>query len=118
MADVFSALAGPTRRSLPDRLREEGRLSVGELTEPLEMSRQAVTRHLDVLEDAGLVERERRGRRRLHRLVPEGLREVDDSLTPYADAWDRRLEGLQKHLAPPNGGDDDDGDARGADDRA
>lgn len=98
MTDVFSALSDPTRRRILDRLRREGPCSVTELTEPLSMTRQAVTKHLDALERAGLIEHEVRGRKRLHRLCPEGLREIDDWLAPYAAAWDGRLERLRAYL--------------------
>lgn len=62
------------------------------------MSRQAVAKHLDVLGRAGLVEVSRRGRERIHALVPEPLQQIEDWLRPYAAAWDRRLAALQAHL--------------------
>ena len=96
--EVFAALADPTRRALLDRLLAEGPLSILELAEPLPMSRQAVTRHLDLLAETGLVVAERLGRRRLHRLAPESLLPVDDWLAPYRAAWNRRLERLRRHL--------------------
>lgn len=98
MEPVFQALAEPTRRQLLARLLEEGALSLSDLAAPLAISRQAVTKHLDVLREASLVEVEWRGRERLHRLDPEPLRVVDEWLAPYAAAWDRRLERLRKHL--------------------
>lgn len=96
--EVFAALADPTRRALLDRLLAEGPLSILELAEPLPMSRQAVTRHLDLLAETGLVTAERRGRKRLHRMAPESLAPVDEWLVPYRAAWDRRLERLRRHL--------------------
>ncbi|MCZ6507967.1 MAG: metalloregulator ArsR/SmtB family transcription factor [Acidobacteria bacterium] len=98
MALVFQAVADPTRRELLARLRSEGALSLGELAAPLAMSRQAVSKHLGILQEAGLIEIEWRGRVKLHRLDPEPLRVVDAWLVPYAEAWDRRLERLRKHL--------------------
>ncbi len=98
MSDVFSALADPTRRSILDRLRADPELTVNELAEPLKMSRQAVTKHLDQLERAGLVASERRGRERRHRLIVDPLRDVDDWLAPYAAEWDRRLARLKAHV--------------------
>lgn len=98
MTDVFHALADPTRRRILDRLRRADSLSLTELAEPLAMTRQAVTKHLHQLEEAGLVESRRRGRERRHRLVVEPLRDVDDWLAPYAAAWDRRLARLRRHL--------------------
>ena len=95
---VFDALSDPTRRSLLDRLRESGPMSLSELTAQLPMSRQAVTKHLDRLEGAGLISVRRRGRERLHEVDPMPLRAVDDWLAPYARAWDERLAALQRHL--------------------
>ena len=62
------------------------------------MSRQAVTKHLVLLEDVGLIEQEWRGRERLHRLTATPLQAVDAWLAPYAAAWDRRLARLQRHV--------------------
>lgn len=101
MADIFMALGDETRRALLDRLRHAGALSITELTEPLPMTRQAVTKHLDVLESAGLVERSARGRERLHRLRAEPLQEVGTWLEPYERFWDDRLARLERHLRQP-----------------
>lgn len=98
MSTVFSAVADETRRGLLERLREEGPLSISAMAEGLPISRQGVTKHLAVLLEAGLVRAERRGRQRLHRLNPSPLKEVDDWLRPYAEAWERRLERLKHHL--------------------
>jgi DNA-binding transcriptional ArsR family regulator len=62
------------------------------------MTRQAVSKHLSVLEAAGLIEHERWGRERRHRLKSEPLREMDDWLAPYAAVWDRRLDRLSRYL--------------------
>lgn len=98
MNDVFHAVADPTRRVILSMLREAGPLSVKALSAPLPMSRQAVTKHLDILEAAGLVGRTTSGRERLHHLTPEPLHAVDDWLAPYAAAWDERLQRLRIHL--------------------
>ena len=98
MHDVFAAVADPTRRQIMDLLRPGRAFSVKELAKPLPMSRQAVTKHLGVLEAAGLVEHEWSGRERRHRLKPQPLQELDDWLEPYAAAWDRRLARLRQHL--------------------
>ena len=95
---VFEALADPTRRSLLDRLRKGGSLSLTALAEGQPMTRQAVSKHLDALHRAGLVSVKRSGRERLHRLRAEPLREVDDWLAPYAAAWDERLARLKTHI--------------------
>ncbi len=73
-------------------------MSVSQLADGLPITRQAVTKHLDALQGAGLVTIARRGRERLHSLNPAPLREVDAWLAPYAAAWDARLERLQAHL--------------------
>ena len=99
MTAAFQALADPTRRALLDRLRADTRaMSLSDLAAGLPITRQAVTKHLDALEDAGLVRVWARGRERLHQLEPAPLREVNDWLAPYAAAWDERLARLQSHL--------------------
>ena len=106
MVDPFAAISDPTRRGILERLRQDGALSVTELAAPLPISRQAVTKHLDILERSGLIEHEWRGRKRVHLLKAEPLREVDDWLAPYAAAWDERLARLEDYLD----GDHDEGD--------
>jgi DNA-binding transcriptional ArsR family regulator len=101
---VFAAVADPTRRVLLERLRVTGPLSITELGEGLPMTRQAVTKHLSILRDSGLIRVRRSGRERLHELDPAPLREVEVWLRPYAEAWDERLAALRRHL-----GEDDQG---------
>ncbi len=98
MDAVFAAVADPTRRLLMERMRGSAGLSIAELSSDLPITRQAVTKHLDALRDAGLVRFRRQGRERLHELDAAPLQEVDDWLRPYAEAWDRRLERLRQHL--------------------
>lgn len=98
MHDVFSAVADPTRRAILEHLHAEGPLSVTRLSGPLAMSRQAVTKHLDVLEAAGLITKETRGRERLHRLRARPLEAIDTWLEPFAAFWDDRLARLRAHL--------------------
>ena len=98
MPDVFAAVSDPTRRTILGRLREEGESSLTTLADRLPMSRQAVTKHLDILVAAGLVTKRAQGRNRLHALCPEPLKEVEDWLAPYAAAWDERLARLRFHL--------------------
>lgn len=95
---VFEAIAHPARRRLLERLREGGPASLGDLAEPLPMSRQAATKHLDILVGAGLVRTTRVGRLRMHELEPRPLRAVGDWLAPYEAEWDRRLDRLRRHL--------------------
>jgi DNA-binding transcriptional ArsR family regulator len=98
MNALFSALADPTRRRILDDLRTRGPLSIQELTYPLPMSRQAVTKHLDHLRTSGLVTVRREGRKRLHQLDPAPLRQMEAWLEPYSRFWADRLERLQRHL--------------------
>ena len=95
---VFAAVADPTRRVLLERLRERGPLSISDLSDGLPITRQAVTKHLEVLRASGLISARRAGRERLHELDAEPLRAVDDWLRPYAEAWDERLAALRRHL--------------------
>lgn len=119
MVNVFAAIADPTRRRVLEVLRSEGPLSVKQLTRPLPMSRQAVTKHLDLLLQAGLIRVERRGRERLHRLEAGPLKELDDWLKPYSEEWDRRLARLEDHLTAERTEPDETGersDAEGVED--
>jgi DNA-binding transcriptional ArsR family regulator len=94
---VFSALADPTRRAIVVRLAE-GEASVSELASPFDVSLPAVTKHLAVLERAGLLEHRKQGRVRRCRLVAEPMRLADDFLSSYRVFWERRLDSLAQHL--------------------
>jgi len=83
------------------RMRAEGPLSIKQLSAPLPISRQAVTKHLDILQASGLVRVQKAGRERLHSLDSSPLREVGDWLEPYSREWDERLSQLQRHLEDP-----------------
>lgn len=78
MDEVFKALADPTRRELLDRLRADNGQTLNELCDRLAMSRQAVSKHLAILEDANLVATVRRGREKLHYLNPVPIGEIHD----------------------------------------
>lgn len=95
--DVYTAIADPTRRRILDLLAEDGR-SVTALAEPFEMSRPAVSQHLRVLREAGLVSEQRAGRQRIYRLAPDGLREVDLWLGSYRRFWHTKLAALGEYL--------------------
>jgi DNA-binding transcriptional ArsR family regulator len=99
MSDVFAAVSDPTRRRILEALRSQGPLTLKALAGPLPMSRQAVTKHVEVLRDSGLVRVRQAGRERLHRIDPTPLRELDDWLRPYAAFWDDRLARLRQHLS-------------------
>jgi DNA-binding transcriptional ArsR family regulator len=94
---VFAALADRTRRAIVVRL-SEGEASVSELAEPFSVSLPAVTKHLNVLERAGLLDRQKEGRVRRCRLVPEAMREADEWIARYRVFWDARLDSLSAHL--------------------
>src|SRR6201990_598821 len=97
--DVFNALADPTRRRLLDELVEqEGQTSIA-LEWRLAMTRFGVAKHLKLLEGAGLVTTQRRGREKLHFLNPVPIREVHDRwVSKYAEPWAAALTGLKRDL--------------------
>ncbi|HKF81131.1 MAG TPA: metalloregulator ArsR/SmtB family transcription factor [Thermoleophilaceae bacterium] len=96
-AATFTVLAEPTRRRILDLLREDER-PVGELVQRLDLSQPGVSKHLRTLREAGLVEVRPDAQRRLYRLRPEPLAEIDAWLTPYRKLWANRLDGLERHL--------------------
>ncbi|MDX6247932.1 MAG: hypothetical protein QOF10_1292 [Kribbellaceae bacterium] len=97
MATTFEVLAEPRRREILDLLRG-GERPVGELVEQLALSQPAVSKHLKVLRDAGLVEVRQDAQRRWYRLRPAPLAEIDAWLAPYRDLWRNRLDALEAHL--------------------
>jgi DNA-binding transcriptional ArsR family regulator len=97
MATTFEVLAEPRRREILDLLRA-GERPVGELVEQLDLSQPAVSKHLKVLRDAGLVEVRQDAQRRWYRLRPAPLAEIDAWLEPYRDLWRSRLDALEAHL--------------------
>jgi DNA-binding transcriptional ArsR family regulator len=94
---AFAVLAEPNRRRILDLLRERER-PVGDLVEALGVSQPAVSKHLRVLRDAGAVESRVDAQRRLYRLRPEPLREIDAWLAPYREQWGESLDALERHL--------------------
>jgi len=95
---VFGALADPTRRAILTRLAD-GEATVAELAEPFRVSQPAVSRHLKVLENAGLISRSRRATARLSHLEAEPLRDVTAWLARYQRFWDESHERLDDLLA-------------------
>lgn len=89
--DVFRAISEPTRRAILDRLAA-GEVGAGSLAAEFPMTASAVSQHLKVLRDAGLVEVRRQGRARLYRLAPGGLREAHDWLEHYRAFWEDRFD--------------------------
>jgi DNA-binding transcriptional ArsR family regulator len=98
LSSTFHALADPTRRAILARLAL-GEVSVGELAEPFDMSLPAVSKHLKVLEGAGLISRGRDAQYRPCRLEPQALRSVDAWLEDYRRLWEQRLDRLEDYLA-------------------
>ncbi|MDQ4503650.1 metalloregulator ArsR/SmtB family transcription factor [Sinomonas sp. ASV322] len=94
---VLEAIAEPTRRRILDAVRV-GERSVGDLVEIVGMHQPGVSRHLKVLRDAGLVDVRREAQRRLYRLRPGPLMELDEWLEPYRLEWSNRLDALERHL--------------------
>lgn len=96
---TFAALADPTRRAMLARLAE-GRVSVSELAEPFldSMSLPAVTKHVQVLERAGLVTKTREAQRRPCELNTDGLRDIADWVEPYRAMWEETFDRLDEYL--------------------
>ncbi|MEU4369241.1 ArsR/SmtB family transcription factor [Micromonospora chersina] len=95
--DAFVVLAEPTRRRILDRLRR-AESSVGDLVAALGMSQPAVSKHLKVLREAGLVSCRTAAQRRIYRIDVRPLRAVDDWLGPYRRMWTDHLDALERHL--------------------
>jgi DNA-binding transcriptional ArsR family regulator len=95
---VFGALADPTRRSILARLTR-GEATVAELVAPFGMSQPAISRHLKVLEHAGLITRTRRATARLSHLRAKPLQDATEWLTAYREFWEERYERLDEVLA-------------------
>jgi DNA-binding transcriptional ArsR family regulator len=94
---MFEVLAEPNRRRILDLLLVEER-SVGDIVAELGLGQPGVSKHLRVLREAGVVEARTDAQRRVYRLRPERLQEIDEWLTPYREAWNRRLGALERHL--------------------
>ncbi len=97
LSDKFAALADPTRRAILARLAL-GETSVTELAEPFAMSLPAVSKHLKVLERAGLIARGREAQWRPCRIEVNALKDVDDWLEEYRRLWEARLDRLDDYL--------------------
>ena len=94
---ALEALADPTRRTIVELLAEQ-ELSAGQLAARFETSRPAISRHLRVLREQGLVQARAEGRRRLYSLDPEPLAELDEWLSRYRKFWTNRLDALGVEL--------------------
>lgn len=94
---IFTALSNPTRRAIIAKL-SNGELSVTELAEPFEMSLPAISKHLDVLERARVISREKKGRTRLCRIEPARLEKAAGWIKSYESMWERQLDSLTGYL--------------------
>lgn len=97
IGQVFDALGDATRRAIVDRLRK-GPRSVSALANPLQITLTAVSQHLQVLEESGLVQTKKLGRVRTCRLVPIGFLALEDWVQGHRSAWERRLDRLGQSL--------------------
>lgn len=97
-ADVYAAIADPTRRTLLLRLAEEGEKNVSELRQPLSISQPAVSKHLRILREAGLVRSRKEGRLKLYAIHAQRLREVHDWVRHFEKYWDEKLDALGDYL--------------------
>jgi DNA-binding transcriptional ArsR family regulator len=97
MTAVFEVLAEERRRRILDLLAEDER-PVGELVDLVSLSQPAVSKHLKILREAGLVQSRTDAQRRIYRVSPEPLREVDEWLSPYRRQWAGHLNALERHL--------------------
>ena len=94
---TFGALADPTRRAIVERLTR-GEASVGELADPFDISLPAISKHLSVLEKAGLVARSKEGRVRHCRLIEEPMRDAFEWIATYGSFWEGQLDSLGRFL--------------------
>lgn len=98
MDAVLQALADPSRRTVLEILRDH-EASAGELADALPIARPGVSRHLRVLREAGLVDVRQEAQRRIYRLRPQALAEVDEWLESYRGLWRNRLDALHTEVA-------------------
>lgn len=105
---TFAALADPTRRAIVQRLAEDGELTVNALAEPFPLTVQAVSKHIKVLERAGLVSRGRSAQLRPARLEATRLQPAAQWLERYRESWEGRLDRLAEHVREMQGKAEDD----------
>lgn len=98
---IFSALADPTRRQVIRALSEQGPATATGLAANLPVTRQAVTKHLSALANAGLVTSSRRGREKLYQISPRPLTDAVSWMAALGARWDDRLAALRDHVATP-----------------
>jgi DNA-binding transcriptional ArsR family regulator len=101
MLNAFAALADPVRRRVVEVLRD-GELSAGDIERVLHVNQPAASKHLRALREAGLVRVRKDAQRRLYRLDPAPLAELDAWLAPYRAFWSEKLDALERHLEGEN----------------
>ncbi len=104
---IFSALADPTRFAIVEQLLEQGDQTAGALAEPFDISKPAVSRHLKVLEEAGVIERRIDRQYRSFRINPQSMRSLDDWIDRYRKFWNTSFDRLEKVLQKEEKKDDD-----------
>ena len=97
MESSFAIVAEPNRRAILSLLLTSER-AVGDLERELQLSQPSVSKHLKVLRDAGFVDSRIEAQRRLYRLRPEPLIELDEWLAPFRDLWSKHVDALERHL--------------------
>jgi DNA-binding transcriptional ArsR family regulator len=97
-ADVYAAIADPTRRALLLRLAKDGETNVNELLGPFSISQPAVSKHLRILREAGLVRSRKEGRLRVYKIEAAKLRKVYDWVAYFERYWDEKLDALGDYL--------------------
>ena len=95
LTETFGALADPTRRAILDLLADK-ELSVGEVVDHFDIAQSGISRHLNVLEEAQLIQRRRDGQRRVCSLQPQSLQAIDQWIEPYRHHWGDALGRLEK----------------------
>lgn len=96
LTDMFSALGDPVRFAIVERLLNEGEVTAGDIAEPFQISKPAISRHISVLEKAGLIERKVEKQYRVCRIKPQALRSLDEWLEQYRRFWDSSFARLEK----------------------
>lgn len=99
LSETFSALSDPIRLAVVERLMAEGELPAGRLVEQASISAPAMSRHLKVLRQAGLVEQRTQGTSRLYSVRPEALRSIADWTLDHRAFWEASIDRLATHLA-------------------
>ena len=98
LSGAFHALSDPTRRAILARLTT-GEATVSQLMEPFELSQPTISKHLKVLENAGLIEGGRDAQRRPRRLAALAMKDIADWIEPFRQQWESRFDNLDAHLA-------------------